>query len=120
MNDSTCTIENLKNEMRTFIKERKWESYHNPKNISMSIAIEAAELMELFQWIDKEDIKELTQDSKKMTDIEDEVADVFCYLMSFVSSLDIDLTEAVLRKIVKNRKKYPTSIFQGNYEKVKL
>jgi NTP pyrophosphatase (non-canonical NTP hydrolase) len=103
--------------MRAFIKERKWEKFHNAKNVSMSIAIEAAELMEIFQWLDTNEIEDMKKNPEKMQDVQDEVADIFCYLLSFANSMDIDLTEAVFTKMVKNRKKYPQEAFQGNYEK---
>jgi NTP pyrophosphatase (non-canonical NTP hydrolase) len=120
MNDKNCNIEDLRKKMVEFIKERKWEKFHNPKNVSMSIAIEAAELMEHFQWNNFEEVEEFKNDPKKMEEIRDELADIFTYILSFSNSMDIDLTDAVIQKMKKNRLKYPSEKFQGNYEKVNL
>jgi len=120
LEDNSCNIEELRKIMVKFIEERKWEKFHNPKNISMSIAIEAAELMELFQWSNFEDIEKFKDDEKIMENIRDEVADIFMYILSFTNSMNIDLSKAVVDKMKKNCLKYPASKFQGNYEKVNL
>jgi len=120
MNDKNCNVEDLRKIMVAFIKERKWEKFHNAKNISMSIAIEAAELMEHFQWNSFEEVEEFKNDPKKMEDIRDEVADIFMYILSFTNSMNIDLSNAVVQKMKKNKMKYPAEKFQGNYEKVRL
>ncbi|WP_281950807.1 nucleotide pyrophosphohydrolase [Nitrosophilus kaiyonis] len=87
-----------------FVKERDWEKYHTPKNLSMSIAIEAAELMEHFQWCDKKP-DEFSEDERK--EIGEEMADVLHFLLRLSSVLDIDLYEASIKKIEKNRKRFP-------------
>ncbi len=88
----------LKEKVVEFRDERNWISYHTPKDLSISISIEAAELLELFQWKDSEYDRE---------SLEEEMADVMIYLLSLSDIADIDLGEAVLKKIEKNAKKYP-------------
>ena len=90
-----------------FIAEREWEKYHRPKNLAMSVAIEAAELMEHFQWCDK-DAEEFDQEEKR--EIAEEMADVLHYLLRLASVLDIDLYEASKAKIAKNRKRFPVDM----------
>lgn len=117
MADSTTTLKELKAQMAAFVKERDWEKFHSPKNLSMSIAIEAAELMEHFQWCDLEKSKEdLTKDFQE---VKHEIADIFCYLLSFCNMYDIDISQAVSDKLVLNAIKYPTTKVYGSYEKYK-
>lgn len=118
MNDGTTTVRQLRRAMAEFVAERQWQRYHNAKNVSMSIAIEASELMEIFQWVDTDELESLVRDPVKMQAVEDEIADVFLYVLSFANATGIDLAAAVERKMVKNRAKYPPERFQGNYEKV--
>ncbi|MRJ02727.1 MAG: nucleotide pyrophosphohydrolase [Epsilonproteobacteria bacterium] len=87
-----------------FIAERGWEGYHRPKNLAMSVAIEAAELMEHFQWCDR-DPEEFTPEERR--EIGEEMADVLHYLLRLASVLDIDLYRASKRKIEKNRERFP-------------
>ncbi len=90
-----------------FIAKRGWQKYHRPKNLSMSVAIEAAELMEHFQWCDK-DASAFT--SKEKDEIAEEMADVLHYLLRLASVLDIDLYEASKKKIAKNEKRFPIAL----------
>jgi NTP pyrophosphatase (non-canonical NTP hydrolase) len=100
-----------------FVAERKWEPFHDPKNLAMAITIEAAELMEHFQWARSEDLAQVTGDEKIAGDIRDEMADVFCYLLALSNCLGIDLAHALEQKMVKNRRKYPADEFRGKYYK---
>jgi dCTP diphosphatase len=88
----------------TFAQERNWERFHAPKNLAMSIAIEAAELMEHFQWTEVRDEVPPTQ----INAIGEEMADVLAYLLRLASVLEIDLSEAFQAKMLKNAIKYPT------------
>jgi NTP pyrophosphatase (non-canonical NTP hydrolase) len=81
----------------------------------MSMAIEAAELMEHFQWIDAEASRRLADDPGQMGEVADELADVLCYALAMANELGIDLSEAIRAKMVKNEKKYPASEFRGRY-----
>jgi dCTP diphosphatase len=103
--DATTTVEQLRHTMREFISQRRWEVFHNAKNLSMSLAIEAGELMEHFQWLRTEEV-EAGQGFDRSA-VADEMADVACYLLSLANALDLDLTAAIEQKMVKNRLKYP-------------
>jgi NTP pyrophosphatase (non-canonical NTP hydrolase) len=117
MADSTTTLKELKAKMATFVKERDWEKFHSPKNLSMSIAIEAAELMEHFQWCDLEASKEDL--AKDLQEVKHEIADIFCYLLSFCHLYDIDISDTVTEKLKLVAAKYPTEKVHGSYEKYK-
>ena len=105
-------IENLKSKLRAFSKERDWEQFHNPKNISTALSVEASELLEIFQWSNDGGLSEIN-DPKKRKEIEKEIADVFNYLLKLVDILDMDLEKAALEKINENGKKYPVEESKG-------
>jgi NTP pyrophosphatase (non-canonical NTP hydrolase) len=107
MADATTTLATLKEAVRRFNAERAWEPYHSPKNLAMGLAVEAAELMEHFLWIDAGASREVVRDPAKLAAVADEVADVFCYLLNLGNVLGIDLSEALRAKMVKNAVKYP-------------
>jgi NTP pyrophosphatase (non-canonical NTP hydrolase) len=113
--DQHTSVAELKAWVRQFVEEREWQPFHDPKNLAMSIAIEAAELMEHFQWLRTEQLPQLTQDPQLMAEIREEVADILCYVLSFASALDMDLTAALHDKMGKNRRKYPAEKFKGRY-----
>ena len=115
MTDKKNTIHDLKKEISKFVKARDWEKFHSPKNLSMAIAIEAAELMEHFQWHGQgEDLKRL---KSNRLEIEDELADILAFLLSFSNLYQIDLSKALLRKLKKNAKKYPVHLAKGKAHK---
>jgi NTP pyrophosphatase (non-canonical NTP hydrolase) len=103
--DSRTTVTELRQIVRAFVAERSWEKFHNAKNLSMSIAIEAAELMEHFQWLTTDETVAGEQQDRGA--ITDELADVTCYVLALANVLGVDLTDAVTNKMVKNRIKYP-------------
>jgi NTP pyrophosphatase (non-canonical NTP hydrolase) len=105
--DATTTFGTLKEAVRQFAAERFWESYHSPKNLSMALAVEAAELMEPFLWVEPEASRHLTADLAKREAIADELADVTILLLNLSLSLDIELSDAVAMKMRKNAVKYP-------------
>ena len=115
MADAQITLQDLKERMASFVRERDWEQYHTPKNISMSIAIEAAELMEHFQWLTVEQSKNL--DGSVLADIGEELADILIYSLSMANFLDMDLSETVLAKMDKNIRKYPKDQVRGKSHK---
>src|SRR5437762_5958528 len=98
MSDQTATIAQLRQAVQAFVDERDWRQFHTPKNLTMSLAIEAAELMEHFQWLDVDASVARGRDPARRGDIADEIADVACYLLSLANALDIDLSEAVLAR----------------------
>ena len=116
MTDSHTTVAELRELMRRFVAERDWEQFHAPKNLSMSLAIEAAELMEHFQWIDVPESRRVANDPAKQTAIRDEIADVMCYALALANALDLDLSQAVRDKMVKNAAKYPAEQSRGRYD----
>ena len=117
MPDTTTTIETLKEAVRRFAAERAWEPFHSPKNLVMGMAVETAELMEHFLWVDAEESRRLGQEPARRGDIADEMADVACYLLTLSNVLGIDLSEAILAKIEKNALKYPAAQYRGRWTK---
>ena len=79
MNDNNTVINDLKKTVKNFVEEREWRQFHTPKNLSMSVAIESAELMELFQWLSRKDLKSYVSEKLRKNAI-DEIADIFIYL----------------------------------------
>ncbi|HNW37182.1 MAG TPA: nucleotide pyrophosphohydrolase [Candidatus Ozemobacteraceae bacterium] len=114
--DQDTTVESLKDLVRGFISEREWAPYHTPKNVAASVAIEAAELLEHFQW-EHPTPAELSK--TKRGEIADEMADVLAYLLSLANVLNIDLAASLQQKMGKNRRKYPADRFRGRWEKVR-
>lgn len=111
--DAKTTVSDLRDVVRVFVEERDWRKFHSPKNLSMSLAIEAAELMEHFQWISPEESRQLDGDAK--AEAGEELADVLCYALAIANELDLDLTTTLLRKMKKNRIKYPVEQFRGRF-----
>lgn len=99
------------------MRDRDWEKYHSPKSLSMSVAIEAAELMEKFQWLSNEQSIELLQNKKKLKEIENELADIAIYILDFCNIAKIDLSSIILRKLEENVKKYPVEKVKGKSHK---
>jgi NTP pyrophosphatase (non-canonical NTP hydrolase) len=116
MPDSTTTLATLKEAVRQFAAERQWEPFHSPKNLSMGLAVEAAELMEHFLWVDTETSRQVVHDPVKLAEVADEIADVACYLLNLGNTLGIDLSEAIVAKIAKNAIKYPAEKYRGRYQ----
>ena len=117
MSDDIATVSQLRQAVQAFVDERDWRQFHTPKNLAMSLAIEVAELMEHFQWVDVGESSVRGRDPVRRGEIADEIADICCYLLSLVNALDLDLSEAVLSKLLKNAKKYPADEFRGRSER---
>ena len=113
LSDTETSVEDLKDAVRKFIHERDWEKYHNPKDLAESICIEAAELLQLFQWIKSEESKRFKISSSKMKRAREELADVVIYCLSMANTLGINVARAVLEKVEFNRKKYPAELYKG-------
>jgi NTP pyrophosphatase (non-canonical NTP hydrolase) len=107
MADAATTVAALRDIVRVFVAERQWEPYHSPKNLAMGLAVEAAELMEHFLWVDCEQSRALMSDPQKRLAVGDEIADVFCHLLNLVNVLQFDLSDEFRRKMAKNADKYP-------------
>ncbi len=109
------TLEGLRDRLREFAREREWDRYHTPKNLSMALIAEAAELIEHFQWVDG-DTSHLLEE-KTRTAVEEELADILIYLVRVADKLDVDLLQAAERKIEINDKKYPAEKVRGGARK---
>ncbi|MBS0202469.1 MAG: nucleotide pyrophosphohydrolase [Planctomycetes bacterium] len=117
MSDATTTIADLRNLVQQFVSERNWEQFHTPKNLAMSISIEAAELMELFQWTDSSESARRTAVEPHRTRLAEELADVLCYALSLANATGLDVSDAIQAKLVKNRQKYPADEFRDRFER---
>ena len=117
MSDQSTTIAELRQLVASFVAEREWNQFHSPKNLSMSLAIEAAELMEHFQWLTIDQSRAVAGDAAKMVEVSDELADVLCYALALANELRIDIAGAVRMKMVKNAEKYPAEEFRGRFGK---
>ena len=115
MSDSETSVFTLRQAVQRFVNERDWSQFHNPKNLAMSIAIEAAELMEHFQWRDPEAARSVRASPADMSAIGEELADILCYALSFANALDIDISQALFDKLKKNAEKYPIERFRGKF-----
>ena len=115
MSDSETTISDLRQVVATFVAERDWQQFHTPKNLTMALAIEVAELMEHFQWLTPEASRAITEDSTRLQAVREELADVCCYVLAIANELDVDISQAMTEKMVKNRQKYPAEEFRGRY-----
>ena len=115
MSDKSIVVEEIKQLVKNFVNEREWDQFHNPKNLAMSIAIEASELMELFQWISMSDAINVMESGKIRENAIDEIADILIYSISFCNSNDIDIGDAIYKKMQKNRIKYPVEKFKGRF-----
>jgi NTP pyrophosphatase (non-canonical NTP hydrolase) len=108
-------LEDIKSQLREFVRVRNWDQFHSPKNLSMALIVEAAELVEHFQWLTEEE--SINIESKKLSEVEEEIADIFIYLMRLSDKLNINLLDAVSNKIAKNEKKYPADLVSGSSKK---
>jgi len=115
MSDQETTLAELREMVREFVDARDWHQFHSPKNLSMALAIEAAELMEHFQWITTDASRAVGADADKLTAVTEELADVMCYGMALANELGIDISAALRDKMKKNEAKYPAEEFRGRY-----
>jgi len=111
----TPTLDTLKLRIREFARAREWERYHTPKNLAMAMIVEAAELVEQFQWLTPEESATLSADKHEA--VRQEVADVLIYLIRLADILDIDLLDAATAKIEINARKYPVDKARGHANK---
>jgi NTP pyrophosphatase (non-canonical NTP hydrolase) len=115
MSDRDARIAELRELVRRFVDERDWRQFHTPKNLSMSLAIEAAELMEHFQWLTPEQSRGLAADPANLAAVGEELADVLCYTLALANELGLDIDEIVRDKMAKNALKYPAEQYRGRY-----
>jgi len=115
VHDSTTTVAELIKLVNDFVAERAWEPFHDAKNLSASIAIEAAELMEHFQWLRSDQLDSVGEDAQAMAEVREELADITAYLLSFANKMGIDVSSALEEKMRKNAVKYPADRFRGRF-----
>jgi len=115
--DQERKIHELKEKIKDFCEARDWDQFHNAKELAIALSIEASELLEIFRWKTPEEVQDLFKDEKKKEDIEDEMADVLYFLIRMAQRYDIDLSEAIDKKMEKNDKKYPVNKAKGSNKK---
>jgi dCTP diphosphatase len=109
------SLDALRDRLREFARERDWDQFHTPKNLSMALIAEAAELVEHFQWVDGD--KSHLLEPKVRPSVEEEIADILIYLVRIADKLNIDLYRAAERKIAINARKYPADKVRGSARK---
>jgi len=115
MADDLHDLAQLRDRLRAFVAERDWEQFHSPKNLSMALSVEAAELVEIFQWLTEAESAVL--DSPRRARVEAELADILVYLVRIADRLDVDLLQAASRKLEENARKYPAERVRGQARK---
>jgi NTP pyrophosphatase (non-canonical NTP hydrolase) len=113
LSDEATTVAEIKSRVLAFARERDWEQFHAPKNLSMALAAEAGELMEHFLWASSEDSRETMNDPVKRQKIEEELSDVIIYALEFANMTGIDVAAAIERKMAANAAKYPVEKAKG-------
>jgi dCTP diphosphatase len=112
---ASVDIEQIRDELRRFAAERHWDQFHSPKNLATALAVEAAELLEHFQWLTDAQSATLGPEVRKQVTLE--IADVFLYLVRLADRLDVDLMDAARRKLAINAEKYPVALAKGSAKK---
>jgi len=115
--DATTTIADLKDRVLAFARERDWEQFHSPKNLSMALAAETGELMEHFLWVDSTASQNRCRETERRRKIEEEIADVVIYSLEFANVTGIDLAAVIESKLAANAQKYPVEKARGRSEK---
>ena len=115
MSDSQTTLAELKRLVDEFVDRRDWHQFHSPKNLAMSTAIEAAELMEHFQWLSADESRGVARHPQRLAAVSEELADVFCYVLAMANALGLDLSTAVRQKMTQNEQKYPAEQYRGRF-----
>lgn len=115
VDDTVTTLDPLRDALRAFTAARDWGPFHSPKNLAMALSVEAAELLEVFQWMTEADSRNLDPAAK--TAASEEIADVLLYLIVLSDALGIDPVAAAERKMVANAQKYPVEKARGTDKK---
>jgi len=111
--DEEATLADLRRRVAAFVAARDWEQFHTPKNLSVAVAIEAAELMEAFQWLSDEEAAAVTEEEETYAVVVDELADVLIYALSLANALGIDVSAAVAEKLKRNEHRFPVEDWRG-------
>jgi len=113
MVDEKTTMADLRREVEKFVQERKWRKFHNPKDLAISICLEAAELLELFQWLSQREVWRLARNPAARSKIGEELADIQIYLLCLANVLNFDVSQLVAEKLQRDRERYPAENFKG-------
>ncbi len=116
MTDDDTTVADLRKRVADFVRARDWNQFHDPKNLSASIAIEAAELMEHFQWVHSDRLGEIREDPAAMAAVAEELADILAFALSFANAMGIDISSTLVAKLEKNEQKYPADKYYGRFQ----
>ncbi len=116
-NDKPLDLPRILDRLRAFVRERDWEQFHTPKNLSMALAAETGELLEIFQWLTDVEAGAVMQDPAKGLAVREEMADIFVYLLRLADVLGVDLESAVDHKLDRNAAKYPVELARGSARK---
>lgn len=108
--DEQTTFAELRAAVARFVAARAWQDFHTPKHLAMSIAIEAAEIMEHFQWLSAEEARAYLADPAQQAEVADELADVLIYCLSFANSSGIDVSSAIRTKLARNESRFPATV----------
>jgi NTP pyrophosphatase (non-canonical NTP hydrolase) len=113
MTDADTTLADLRQHVTDFVAARDWEQFHTPRNLSAAIVIEAAELLELFQWLTDSQGAAAMEDEVERAAVADELADVLIYAVSLANALEVDLSTAVFDKLERNERRFPVERWRG-------
>jgi len=115
--DTEKKIHDFKKRVKEFCEARDWDQFHDAKELSIGLMLEASELLEHFRWMSKKEVDETMKNPEKKKEIEEEMADIMYYLIRISQLYDIDLSDALEKKISKNEEKYPIDKFKGSNKK---
>ena len=115
MDDINTTIMDLKNFVEDFVHKRDWSQFHNAKNLSMALTIEAGELMDIFKWNTPEECESMMSEKNTRQEASDELADIIIYAIAFANRNNINISNAIDQKMIKNRIKYPADKYRGHF-----
>ena len=115
MADDRTTVAELRAAMARFVSVREWDQFHSPKNLAMALAVEAAELMEHFLWIDNDASRRIVDQPAELAKVADEIADVSNLVFALCNALGLDLSDVIRRKMANNELKYPVDRARGKY-----
>lgn len=117
MDDDSTTIQELKDEIKEFCDERDWSKYHSAKELAIGMITESAELIDYFRFKSDKEADEILADEKKLKEINEELSDVFYFILRFAQKYEIDLSHELREKMKKNRQKYPLEKAKGSNKK---
>ena len=115
MDDTNTTIIDLKNFVEDFVQEREWSQFHNAKNLSMALTMEAGGLMESFKWNTPEECESMMSEKNIRQEATDELADIMIYAIAFANRNNINISNAIDQKMIKNKIKYPADKYRGHF-----